>query len=243
MHIFPSEWQSLIETHTPSSSAFALKPMLDAIQQRIAADEAAGKRVLPIESLRFRALETVSPACCTCVLLGQDPYHGISKNAQGQMIEEATGLAFSVPPGIRVPPSLRNIQKELFSDTGEHLAGGDLSHWAEQGVLMLNTCLSVVQDHPKSHDKIGWQMLTNALIAGLSRYRSELVFILWGNNAKSMAPLIAENGHTIIESSHPSPIGGSCNKGFFGSKPFSRANAALARAGRPTIRWGSDGLF
>jgi uracil-DNA glycosylase len=114
---------------------------------------------------------------------------------------------------------------------------GDLTGWAEQGVLLLNTVLSVEQDKPKSHDRFGWQTLTAALVAALSASRSGLVFMLWGNSAKSLQEHIVPNGHTIIASSHPSPIGGSCNKGFFGSRPFSRANAALRSQGQAAIDW------
>jgi uracil-DNA glycosylase len=197
--------------------------------------------VLPTVDHRYKAL-SIHPENVKCVIVGQDPYHGIAKirleSGETYSVPEAMGLSFSVPKGVKIPPSLRNIFKELNQDIGcqvpEH---GDLTNWAEQGVLLLNRMLSVEKDKPGSHSKLGWQPITEALVSALSQQHSGIVFILWGNHAKSIRPFIADNGHTIIESSHPSPIGGSCNKGFFGSRPFSRANEALANLGKQTIDW------
>jgi uracil-DNA glycosylase len=197
--------------------------------------------VLPVADNRYSAL-SINPEDVKCVIVGQDPYHGIAKirleSSENDLVPEAMGLSFSVPRGIKIPPSLRNIFKELNQDIGcpvpEH---GDLTNWVEQGVLLLNRMLSVEKDKPGSHSKLGWQPVTEALVSALSQQHSGIVFILWGNHAKSIRPFIADNVHTIIESSHPSPIGGSCNKGFFGSRPFSRANEALANLGKQTIDW------
>jgi uracil-DNA glycosylase len=148
------------------------------------------------------------------------------------------GLSFSVPKGVKIPPSLRNIFKELNQDIGCPIPDhGDLTHWANQGVLLLNRLLSVEKDKPSSHKNLGWLPITEALVAALSQQHSGMVFILWGNHAKSLRPSITDNGHTVIESSHPSPLGGSCNKGFFGSEPFSRANMALCLSGKDPINW------
>ena len=148
------------------------------------------------------------------------------------------GLSFSVPKGVKIPPSLRNIFKELNQDVGCQIPiYGDLTSWADQGVLLLNRMLSVEKNKPGSHSKLGWQPVTEALVSALSQQHSGIVFILWGNHAKSIRPFIADNGHTVIESSHPSSMGGSCNKGFFGSMPFSRTNEALANLGKETIDW------
>lgn len=197
--------------------------------------------VLPVADHRYKAL-SINPEDVKCVIIGQDPYHGIAKiRLESRVIDpvpEAMGLSFSVPKGVKIPPSLRNIFKELNQDIGcqvpEH---GDLTNWVEQGVLLLNRMLSVEKDKPGSHSKLGWQPITEALVSVLSEQYSGVVFILWGNHAKSIRPFITDNGHTIIESSHPSPIGGSCNKGFFGSRPFSRANQALNNLGKQTIDW------
>ena len=186
-------------------------------------------KVFPPPQDMFNAFEYTPLNDVKVVILGQDPYHNPG---------EAMGLSFSVPRGIKTPPSLVNIYKEIRSELGYEIPGhGDLSNWAEQGVLLLNTVLSVEQDKPKSHDKFGWQTLTSALVEALSSSRSGLVFMLWGNSAKALQEHIADNRHTIIASSHPSPIGGSCNKGFFGSRPFSRANAALREQGFAAIDW------
>ena len=197
--------------------------------------------VLPVADHRYKAL-SINPEDVKCVIIGQDPYHGIAKiileSGETHSVPEAMGLSFSVPKGVKIPPSLRNIFKELNQGIGcsapEH---GDLTNWVGQGVLLLNRMLSVEKDKPGSHNKLGWQPITEALVSALSEQHSGIVFILWGNHAKSIRPFIADNGHTIIKSSHPSPIGGSCNKGFFGSRPFGRANEALANLGKQTIDW------
>lgn len=197
--------------------------------------------ILPTADHRYKAF-SLNPENVKCVIVGQDPYHGIAKirleSGETESVPESMGLSFSVPKGVKIPPSLRNIFKELNEDIGcpvpDH---GDLTAWTDQGVLLLNRMLSVEKDKPGSHSKLGWQPITEALVSTLSEQHPGIVFILWGNHAKSIRPFIADNGHTIIESSHPSPIGGSCNKGFFGSRPFSRTNEALANLGKQTIDW------
>ncbi|MBS3951932.1 MAG: uracil-DNA glycosylase [Methylobacter sp.] len=232
----PSLWANLLLT--------AGKPeILDAIAEIESILDGLSKQavILPTADHRYRAL-SIDPEKVRCVIVGQDPYHGIAEicleSGETHSVPEAMGLSFSVPKGIKIPPSLRNIFKELNQDVGypapDH---GDLTAWADRGVLLLNRMLSVQKDKPGSHSKLGWQQVTEALVSALSQQHSGIVFILWGNHAKSVRPFIANNEHTIIESSHPSPIGGSCNKGFFGSRPFSRANEALANLGKQTIDW------
>ena len=161
------------------------------------------------------------------VILGQDPYHGP---------HQANGLSFSVPPGVRNPPSLRNIFCELADDLGTPLPdSGDLSAWAREGVLLLNATLTVRAGAPGSHQGQGWERFTDAVITALSKNRSGIVFILWGAYARSKKKLIDETRHCIIESPHPSPL--SAHAGFFGSKPFSRTNDYLRAHGATPINW------
>jgi len=236
MATIPSPWANLLS----SSGEPEILEEIAVIERNL--DELSKQRViLPVADHRYRAL-SINPEDVKCIIVGQDPYHGIAKirleSGEIRSVPEAMGLSFSVPKGVKIPPSLRNIFKELNQDIGcqvpEH---GDLTNWFEQGVLLLNRMLSVEKDKPGSHSKLGWQPITEALVSTLSEQHAGIVFILWGNHAKSIRPFIADNGHTIIESSHPSPIGGSCNKGFFGSRPFSRANEALANLGKQTIDW------
>jgi uracil-DNA glycosylase len=183
--------------------------------------------VYPSAALRYRALELVAPADVRVVILGQDPYHGAG---------QAMGLAFSVPSGVRVPPSLRNIFKELHADLGVIApASGDLTAWAGQGVLLLNTSLSVEDGAPASHAGTGWEQVTDALIACASREAADAVFLLWGNHARAKAPLIDAARHLVLQSAHPSPL--SARK-FLGCRHFSQANAFLVSHGREPVRWG-----
>lgn len=161
------------------------------------------------------------------VILGQDPYHG-----PGQ----AHGLSFSVKPGIAVPPSLQNIYKELNDDLGCPIPNhGFLEHWAKEGVLMLNAVLTVRKDTPNSHRGVGWEEFTNRVISVLNERPEPVVFILWGKNAQEKRPLITGAHHLIIQSAHPSPF--AANRGFFGSRPFSRTNAFLRSQGIREIDW------
>ena len=151
------------------------------------------------------------------MVLGQDPYHGEN---------EAHGLSFSVQEGVKLPPSLHNIYKELYDDLGiKNGPSGDLTAWAKQGVLMLNSILTVRKDEPASHKNLGWENFTDAIIKKINEKETPVVFILWGNYAKSKKALITNEKHLVIESAQPSPL--SARYGFFGSKPFSRANNFL----------------
>jgi uracil-DNA glycosylase len=162
------------------------------------------------------------------VILGQDPYHGA---------HQAHGLSFSVTEGVRNPPSLQNIFKEIESDMGvrPNVENGDLSRWAKQGVLLLNATLTVRASTPGSHQGKGWEQFTDAVIKALSDKREHLVFILWGNYAKAKGAHIDRTRHLVIESPHPSPF--SAHNGFFGSKPFSKTNAYLKEHGQSPISW------
>jgi uracil-DNA glycosylase len=197
--------------------------------------------IFPAANDRYRAF-SVPPESVKAAVVAQDPYHGLAtvREESGgiQQVPEAMGLSFSVPDGVKIPPSLRNIFKELNQDIGCSIPDtGDLTRWADHGVLLMNRLLSVEKDKPGSHKNLGWQRITEALIAALSQKHSGIVFLLWGNHARSLRPSIADNGHTIIESSHPSSMGGSCYKGFFGSRPFSRTNSALVKSGKQAIDW------
>ena len=161
------------------------------------------------------------------VILGQDPYHGIG---------EANGLAFSVNDGVKIPPSLKNIYKELHDDLGVEIPNtGNLESWAKEGVLLLNSVLTVEKDKPASHKNIGWETFTDSIIKKLNERDKPIVFILWGNFAKSKKELITNPKHLVLTSSHPSPF--SVNYGFFGSKPFSKTNEFLRRNGIKEIDW------
>ena len=194
-------------------------------------EEADGRTVYPPRGLRLRALELTPLDAVKVVILGQDPYHG-----PGQ----AHGLCFSVPDGVRVPPSLVNIYKELESDLGiERRSTGNLERWARQGVLLLNTCLTVEAGRAGSHAGKGWEAITDAAVAAVARRNEPSVFILWGNHARNKAARVPELGpgspHLVLSSPHPSPL--SAHSGFFGSKPFSKANAFLEARGRGAIEW------
>jgi uracil-DNA glycosylase len=184
------------------------------------------RTVYPPPAQLFRAFNLCPVDRVKVVILGQDPYHG-----PGQ----AHGLSFSVPAGVVLPPSLRNIAKELASDTGEKLASGDLTRWAEQGVLLLNAVLTVEAGQPASHQGKGWEVFTDGVIARLSASCEHVVFVLWGKYAQQKATLIDQARHLVIASAHPSPF--SADRGFFGSRPFSRANAYLAQHGKTPIQW------
>lgn len=176
----------------------------------------------------FRAFELTPFEEVKVVILGQDPYHG-----PGQAI----GLSFAVEDGVTLPPSLRNIYKELESDLGTSVsAGGDLTRWAKQGVLLLNATLTVRARTAGSHQGKGWEAFTDAVIKTLSEEREHLVFILWGNYARTKGAHIDRTKHLVIESAHPSPF--SASNGFFGSKPFSKTNAYLEKQGKQVIDWG-----
>jgi len=173
--------------------------------------------IFPPKNHILRALSLTDYDNVKVVILGQDPYHGVG---------EANGLCFAVNNGITLPPSLKNIYKELNSDLGFPIAKtGDLTCWAKEGVLLLNSVLTVEKDKPASHKNLGWEIFTDEIISKVNEKETPVVFILWGNFAKSKKRFITNPKHLVIESSHPSPF--SCNYGFFGSKPFSRTNEFL----------------
>jgi uracil-DNA glycosylase len=184
--------------------------------------------VYPPPKFIFRAFDLCPFDKVEVVILGQDPYHGAG---------QANGLSFAVAEGVRLPPSLQNIYKEMQSDLGEPLKNqsGDLSRWAEQGVLLLNATLTVRKDTAGSHQDQGWEQFTDAVIQALSDKRENLVFILWGNYAKAKGMHIDTSKHLVITSPHPSPF--SAANGFFGSKPFSKANEYLIAHGKKPIDW------
>jgi len=185
------------------------------------------KTIYPPKENIFEALKLTSFKNTKVVIVGQDPYHG-----EG----EAHGLSFSVQKGIKVPPSLKNIYKELESDLGiTPKSHGDLTEWAKQGVLLLNAVLTVEKDKPASHRSFGWERLTDYIIKTLNTKEEPIVFILWGNFAKEKSSLIDNKKHLIITSPHPSPF--SARTGFFGSKPFSKANTFLKENKEKTIDW------
>ena len=183
--------------------------------------------VFPDEKNVFNALELTPFESVKVVILGQDPYHGFG---------QAHGLSFSVQKGIPLPPSLKNIYKELQEDIGgEFPTEGDLSHWAKQGVLLLNTVLTVEEGNANSHKGMGWERLTNHLIESLNELNHPVIFILWGKPAQDKEKLITNPNHVILKAPHPSPL--SAYRGFFGSKPFSRVNDILMQQGQSPIRW------
>ena len=182
--------------------------------------------VYPPKKDILRALNLTDYNNVKVVILGQDPYHGVG---------EANGLSFSVNEGIKFPPSLKNIFKELYDDLGIVRNNSDLSDWAREGVLLLNSVLTVKKDTPLSHNKIGWQIFTDAIIKKINEKDTPVVFILWGNYARSKKNLITNKKHLIIESAHPSPF--SANYGFFGSKPFSKTNEFLSKNNIKEIEW------
>ncbi len=204
------------------------KPYFKAIEKKLIAQKAEGENIFPPESLVFEAFNLTTFDKINVVLLGQDPYHG-----EG----EANGLCFSVNEGIKIPPSLRNIYKELETDITEFKKPnhGNLQYWAKQGVLLLNTSLTVLKDQANSHSKIGWQQFTNKVIENISNQKEKVVFILWGKNAHDKMEFINPNKHFIIKSVHPSPL--SASRGFFGSKPFSKTNEYLLANNKTPIDW------
>lgn len=195
---------------------------------RFVKEEYASAKVYPSPKNIFRAFELTPFDAVKVVILGQDPYHGAG---------QAIGLSFAVEDGVTLPPSLRNIYTELERDLGAPVAtrSGDLSRWARQGVLLLNATLTVRAGSAGSHQGRGWEAFTDAAIAALSDQREHLVFILWGRYARAKGARIDRSKHLVIESAHPSPF--SANSGFFGSKPFSRANAYLEANGERPIEW------
>jgi uracil-DNA glycosylase len=202
------------------------EPYWAELQAFLAAERSAHEVFPPAEQV-FAAFQRTPPTQVKVVILGQDPYHG-----PGQ----AHGLCFSVPEGVALPPSLRNIFKELQADQGTSAPRqGCLFSWADQGVLLLNTTLTVRSGEAGSHQGQGWEQFTDQVIVSVNSFADPVVFILWGTAARKKRAMIDQQRHHVIESAHPSPL--SAYRGFFGSAPFSQANAALTAAGRSPIDW------
>jgi uracil-DNA glycosylase len=217
--LLPDGWREQMRPH--------LDPAIVASLNEFVAAEYAEQTVFPPLPNLFAALRLCPPEAARVLILGQDPYHGP---------RQAHGLCFSVRQGVAIPPSLANIHKELYDDLGipppDH---GNLEAWAVQGVLLLNTTLTVRAGNAASHQGRGWETFTDEVIRTVSAKDHPVVFILWGSHARRKRALIDTARHTVIESAHPSPL--SAHNGFFGSRPFSRTNAALAAAGLDPIDW------
>ncbi|MGL5634651.1 MAG: uracil-DNA glycosylase [Sarcina sp.] len=214
-----NDWKPLLQNEFEKEYYLNLREFLK--------EEYRTKTIYPHMNDIFNALHYTSFKEVKVLLLGQDPYHGAG---------QAHGLSFSVKKGVRIPPSLRNIYKELNSDLGCYIPNhGFLESWAKQGVLMLNTALTVREGQPNSHKGKGWEILTDKIIELLNEREDPVVFILWGANAISKERLITNERHFIIKSVHPSPL--SASRGFFGSKPFSKTNEFLKSINKEPINW------
>lgn len=186
-----------------------------------------GKTIFPEETLIFNAFNQTSFKDIHVVILGQDPYHGA---------KQAHGLSFSVPDGIKIPPSLKNIFKELGSDIGKEIPkSGNLIHWAKQGILLLNASLTVEENKPMSHSKIGWNLFTDAVIKKISQEKTNVIFILWGKFAQEKEKLIDPEKHFILKAAHPSPL--SAYNGFWGCRHFSKTNELLKSIKKEEIKF------
>ena len=217
--IFDNDWQGLLEEEMQKDYYLKLREFL--------VEEYRTKTIYPNMHDIFNALHYTSYKDTKVVILGQDPYHGPN---------QAYGLAFSVKEGVRIPPSLLNMYKELKDDLGSYIPNnGVLTKWAEEGVLLLNTSLTVRGGEANSHSKVGWEIFTDHIIKLLNEREDPIVFILWGNNAIKKQAFITNPKHYIIKSVHPSPL--SANRGFFGSKPFSKTNKFLESIGKDSIDW------
>ncbi len=215
----PAAWQPILAEELE-------KPYFHKLQEFVEAERRA-YTVFPPEKDVYSALELTPYADVNVLLLGQDPYHDDN---------QAHGLCFSVRPGIKPPPSLVNIFRELQNDVGFRIPNnGYLVPWAQQGMLLLNAVLTVRAHEPNSHKGKGWEIFTDAIIRHINAKDSPVVFVLWGGYAQKKRALIDTDRHTIIQSAHPSPL--SAHNGFFGSKPFSAINAALRAANKPEIQW------
>ncbi|MGS4344805.1 uracil-DNA glycosylase [Myroides odoratus] len=202
------------------------QPYFKALEAFVA-DERATKTIYPPQEQVFAAFEALDFKDIKVVILGQDPYHGEF---------QANGLAFSVHQGVKFPPSLKNIFKELEDDVGiKNLHNGDLSHWVKQGVLLLNATLTVEATKAGSHQKKGWETFTDKVIEQVATQLDHIVFVLWGSYAQKKGKMIDRNKHFVIETAHPSPL--SVYRGFYGSKPFSKINNYLVEVGREPIDW------
>ncbi|WP_422754599.1 uracil-DNA glycosylase [Micromonospora sp. WMMD708] len=216
--LLPQEWRAVLTPH--------LDPARTAALAEFVAHEYATQTVFPPQEDLFSAYRLCGPEQCRVLILGQDPYHKAG---------QAHGLSFSVREGVSVPPSLRNVFKELSEDLGvPKPRSGNLDGWAAQGVLLLNAVLTVRQASPGSHGNSGWEEFTDATIRALDARDEPVVFLLWGGYARKKAALVTNPRHVVLEAGHPSPMN---PRGFLGSRPFSATNKALADAGLPPIDW------
>jgi len=212
-------------------SEFLLSPKMDELKAFLVEEKKADKIIYPPNHLIFNALNTTPLDRVKVVILGQDPYHGPN---------QAHGLSFSVQKGVALPPSLRNIFHELHADVGvERPKHGDLTHWAEQGVLLLNAVLTVEAGQPTSHQKHGWEEFTDHVIDVLNEQREHIVFILWGAYAQRKGQRINQDKHLVLKAAHPSPLAAN-RGGFFGCKVFSKSNNYLKQHGIEPIDWQLD---
>jgi uracil-DNA glycosylase len=212
------------------SGEFA-QPYMAELKRFLAAEKQGGKRIFPNGSKWFRALDLTPPEQVRVVILGQDPYHGLG---------QAHGLCFSVPSGVDPPPSLRNIYKEMQRDLGiEPARHGFLEHWAKQGVLLLNSVLTVEMGRAASHRERGWERFTDAIVAEVNASETPVVFMLWGSYAQKKGALVDASRHLVLKAPHPSPL--SAHSGFFGCRHFSKANAFLESKGLAPIDWALPG--
>ncbi|QGU96635.1 uracil-DNA glycosylase [Clostridium bovifaecis] len=219
MQILKNDWQSLLDCEFNKDYYLKLR--------RFLINEYRTKTIYPDMYDIFNALHYTAYKDVKAVILGQDPYHGPN---------QAHGMSFSVKPGIPSPPSLKNIYKELNDDLGCYIPNnGYLKKWADQGVMLLNTVLTVREGQANSHQNIGWEQFTDKIISLLNQREEPMVFILWGKNAHSKLSMITNPRHYILRSVHPSPL--SAHRGFFGSKPFSKANNFLTSIGKTPIDW------
>lgn len=214
----PTDWQQVLQSEMNKEYIKELESFLT--------NEFQTQQIFPKKENIFTALETTPFQKVQVVILGQDPYHGEN---------QAHGLSFSVLPSEKLPPSLRNIYQELQTDLGVTKENGYLMSWAKQGVLLLNTVLTVRKGEANSHKGHGWEKLTDAIIVELNKRTDPIIFVLWGKPAQQKKKMIDTNRHFIIEAPHPSPL--SAYRGFFGSKPFSRINQLLTEQGKSSIIW------
>lgn len=213
-------WEKFIEDESKKEYFIDLMRFLDS-------EEKSGKTIYPMRSNWFKAYELTAFCDAKVVIVGQDPYHGEN---------QAFGLAFAVPSGVKIPPSLKNIFKELSFGTGFITPkSGDLTHWAVNGVFLINAVLTVEKDSPRSHQNRGWERFTDATIKLLSDQKNHLVFMLWGNDAQKKLPLIDSKKHLVLTSAHPSPL--SAHRGFFGQNHFLTANSYLKTHKLTQIPW------
>jgi uracil-DNA glycosylase len=214
-------WSSIIASERQ-------KPYFKDVEEFVASERSLGKNIYPPASEVFSAFDAVDFDDVKVVVLGQDPYHGAG---------QAHGLSFSVKPGVKIPPSLRNMYKELEQDIPKFIIPehGNLQKWAKQGVLLLNTVLTVEEGLAHSHAKCGWERFTDAILQQLNQHRSNIVFMLWGAHAQKKAGILDAAKHHLLKAPHPSPL--SARRGFFGCQHFSKTNKLLIQQGDSAIDW------